>query len=123
MIHALPDGKATVPRRFAPTFQQEHQHGLAIFATHGLADATTTLLATTTITSGAGEGNPIMAELLHTDAALATAVMLGVVAAVSILYPTLARIGEFPSWVGPTLATVGLLVAINNIAVVGVTHV
>jgi len=101
--------------------QPEEQHGLAIFATHGLADTTTTLFATAA--AGAGlEANPIIAQLLQQGWGFAAGTMLLVAGLVAVAYPSVARYAEFPGWFGPALAAVGLLVAITNVAV-GVAYV
>lgn len=99
----------------------EEEQGLALFATHGLADASSTIFAATA--AGAGlEANPIMASLLQAGWGFAVGTMLLVTGLVAVAYPSIARLDAIPTWFGPALAVVGLLVAIINVAV-GVTHV
>jgi len=97
----------------------DHQQGAAIFATHGVADAATTVYATNQLGAGV-EANPIMAQLLHIDPALAAITMLAITAAVAIAYPRVAQINGVHRHFGTAVAAVGALVAIINV-IVGVT--
>jgi len=113
-------GPSTRATRIVEDLDHHQEQGLALFATHGVADAASTLFATQAVGAGV-EANPIMAQLLHIDPALATITMLAVVGAISIGYPRFARACEFPTrWFGTGLAVAGLFVAIINV-IVGVT--
>lgn len=94
------------------------RQGLAIYATHGLADTASTLLATAAFGASA-EHNPIMARLLAEGWGFAIGVKLAAVGLVAIAYPHLADLENFPGWVGWPLAAAGLLVALLNVAFVG----
>ncbi|NHX37842.1 MULTISPECIES: DUF5658 family protein [Halolamina] len=113
-------GPSTRATQLVEDVDHEQEQGLALFATHGAADAASTIYATQAV-GAQTEANPIMAQLLHVDPTLAAITMLAVVGAVSISYPRFARACEFPTrWFGVGLAIAGLLVAIINV-VVGVT--
>lgn len=98
----------------------EEKQGLALFATHGVADAATTVVAAHVLTIS-HEGNPLLVPLLAQGYGFAAAAMLLVVGAISLTYPTLAKAAEFPPWFGYGLSAVGLaLAALNLVEVVGV---
>jgi len=97
----------------------EEQQGLALFATHGLADTTTTLYATSAL-GVAGEANPLIAHLLQQGWGWAAGTMLLITGLVAIVYPSIAKLDAIPHWFGPLTATIGLVVAIINV-LVGVT--
>ncbi|MFW5968838.1 MAG: DUF5658 family protein [Persicimonas sp.] len=97
----------------------EEQQGLAIFATHGVADSASTIYGAATVGIGA-EANPIMATLLQQGWGFAAGTMLLVTGLVAVVYPSLARAGDIPHWFGYGLAAVGLVIAVINV-VVGVT--
>jgi hypothetical protein len=101
--------------------QPGEDQGLAIFATHGLADASSTVFASATAGPGL-EANPLMADLLQQGWGFAAGSMLLVSGLVAVTYPSVARLEVVPNWFGLALAVVGLLVAIANVAV-GVSHV
>ena len=95
-----------------------HEHdGLGILLTHGVADASTTLVAYRAV-GLSGEANPIVRELLDVGALFAFGLILFVVGSVAIVYPSVAERAEFPSWFGPGLIAVGGLVALLNVLVV-----
>ena len=102
-IRALPSGE---------------RQGLALFATHGLGDGASTLLATAAF-GAAGEANPIMASLLADGWGFAIGVKLALVGAVAIAYPRLSRLEGVPGWVGWPLAVFGAIVALLNLLLVG----
>lgn len=99
------------------SLRTEEQQGLALFLTHGVADAATTVLAASAVGSGV-EGNPIMRAALEQGYVVAAGLMLAVVGAVALTYPTLVEIGEIPDWFGWALVAVGVIVAIGNLGVV-----
>ncbi len=101
--------------------QPGEEQGLALFATHGLADASSTLFATAAVGTEL-EANPVMAALLQQGWGFAAGTMLLVTGLVAVAYPTVARLEAIPHWFGPTLAVIGVLVASINLAV-GVSHV
>ena len=95
----------------------EEQQGIALFLSHGVADAGTTVLASAALGPGA-EGNPIMRAALEHGFGFAAGIMLAVVGAIAVTYPTLARVGGFPDWFGWGLVVVGLVVSLGNLWVV-----
>ena len=97
----------------------EEEQGLALFATHGLADGSSTIFATAAVGAGV-EANPLMAHLLQQGWGFAAGAMLLVTGAIAVTYPSIAQYADLPRWFGIGLAIVGLLVAIINV-VVGVT--
>lgn len=101
--------------------QPEEEQGLALFASHGVADSASTIFATATVGVGS-EANPLMRELLSAGWGYAAGTMLLVTGLVAVVYPSIASLDAVPSWFGWALAAVGLLIAIINL-VVGVAHV
>jgi hypothetical protein len=91
--------------------------GLAIWATHGVLDGITTAAAAIS-TPTAAEANPLMRALLRAGVGWAVGTMLLVVGLISVAWPRLARWADLPRWFAPTLAAVGLLVALLNVLVV-----
>jgi len=92
------------------------KQGLALFATHGIGDATTTVLAAATF-GPATEANPFIRTALEQGYGFAAGIMLAVVGAVAVMYPTLAEIGDFPEWFGWALVALGGLVTAGNVGV------
>jgi len=97
----------------------EEQQGLALFATHGLADSASTIYATSVI-GVAGEANPIVAQLLEQGWGWAAGTMLLITGLIAVVYPSIAKLDGIPQWFGSVVVGIGLVVAITNI-VVGVT--
>lgn len=89
----------------------------AIFGSHGVADGVTTALAAVVVGS-AGEGNPIVRSALEASVWGATALMLVGAGLAAIAWPTAADAVDAPEWVGATIAAVGIVVALGNLAVV-----
>ena len=90
--------------------------GAAIFATHGVADALTTIAAARAVGID-GEANPLIRELLTHGEPLTAAVMLGVVAVASAAWMVATEIAHSPRSVGYAVASVGALVALGNVVV------
>ena len=89
----------------------------AIFTSHGVLDATTTVLAARAVGSGT-EANPIVRELL---AAGELATIVGICACVAVAaaaWPIAADAVDAPGWVGFGIATTGAVVAAMNLVVV-----
>lgn len=95
----------------------EEQQGLALFLSHGVADAATTLLAAGQLGPSV-EANPLIRAALEQGYGFAAGIMLLVVGAVAIAYPTVAEIAELPDWYGWGMVAVGVVVAIGNLGVV-----
>ena len=111
----MPSDRQTVEAlRSLPT---EEQQGIALFLSHGVADAGTTVLASATLGTSA-EGNPIMRAALEQGLGFAAGAMLAVVGAIAVTYPTLAEIGKIPDWFGWALVAVGVVVSLGNLGVV-----
>ncbi|MWV63296.1 hypothetical protein GRS48_00410 [Halorubrum sp. JWXQ-INN 858] len=89
----------------------------AIFTTHGVLDAMTTVAAARAAGVDA-EANPIVRELLTVGEGPAVLAMLVAVAACCIVWPTAADALDAPEWLGFAVALVGSLVAAVNIVVV-----
>lgn len=86
-----------------------------IWATHGLFDGLSTLIAHRQIGPHL-EPNPLVRSVLYDHGGLAgLALILAVCTGVALVYPTLARIGRFPNWFGPTLIVVGAVTAVGNL--------
>ena len=100
------------------TLPTEEKQGLAIWASHGVADAGSTLIAAAALGAGA-EKNPLMSALLAEGYGFAAGVMLAVVGAISVSYPTLAKRAEIPTWFGWGISAVGFLLALLNLLKVG----
>lgn len=89
----------------------------AIFTSHGVLDATTTVLAARAVGSDT-EANPIVRELL---AAGELATIVGICACVAVAaaaWPIAADAVDAPGWVGFGIATIGAVVAAVNLVVV-----
>lgn len=90
---------------------------VAIFGTHGVADALTTALAASVLGVGS-EANPLMRSLLQAGFGWAVGSMLMAVGVVAIAWPTAADAVGAPRWVAAVLVGVGLVVALGNLAAV-----
>ena len=95
----------------------EEQQGIALFLSHGVADAATTVLAAADL-GPVVEANPLIRVALEQGFGFAAGVMLLVVGGIAIAYPTVAELAEFPDWFGWALAAVGVLVSLGNLGVV-----
>ncbi|MYL69132.1 hypothetical protein [Halorubrum distributum] len=89
----------------------------AIFTSHGVLDAATTILAARAVGPGA-EVNPIVRELLAMGELPAAVAMLAAVGLCCGAWPVAADALEAPAWVGFGIATVGAAVAAVNLVVV-----
>ncbi|WP_193308549.1 hypothetical protein [Halorubrum halophilum] len=89
----------------------------AIFTSHGVLDASTTILASRAIGPGV-EANPIVRELLAMGELPALVGMLGAVGLCCGAWPIAADALDTPEWVGFSVATVGAAVAAINLVVV-----
>jgi len=90
---------------------------VAIFTSHGVLDAATTVLAARTV-GVETEANPVVRELL---AAGEIATILGICACVAVAaaaWPVAADAVDAPGWVGLGIATIGAAVAAVNLVVV-----
>ena len=105
--------------RVIRSLSSREREGLALLSTHGVADTASTLLAASVVGHGA-EGNPLVATLLADGYGFAAGVMLAVVGAVAVAYPTVAEWADLPAWFAWLLAVIGALVAATNLLVVGV---
>lgn len=93
----------------------------AIFSSHGLADAASTVLAVMFLGVGV-EANPVMAVLLEMHVFGAAGIMLSVVAVSAAGYVAVAEALDLSSWYALTVSAVGVLIAaLNVLAVVLVT--
>ncbi|ELZ45633.1 hypothetical protein C464_11965 [Halorubrum coriense DSM 10284] len=89
----------------------------AIFTSHGVLDASTTILAARAVGPSA-EANPIIRELLTMGELPAAVAMLAVVGLCCGMWPVAADALEAPEWVGLGIATIGAAVAAVNLVVV-----
>ena len=89
----------------------------AIFTSHGVLDATTTILAARAV-GPSTEANPIVRELLAMGELPAAVAMLAVVGLCCGAWPIAADALETPEWVGLGIATIGAVVAAVNLVVV-----
>ncbi|MDB2273026.1 hypothetical protein PM022_00445 [Halorubrum ezzemoulense] len=89
----------------------------AIFTSHGVLDAATTVLAARAVGPSA-EANPIVRELLALGELPAAVAMLAVVGLCCGAWPTAADAVDAPTWVGLGIATIGAAVAAVNLVVV-----
>ncbi len=89
----------------------------AIFTSHGVLDAVTTILASRAVGLDA-EANPLVGELLAVGEVPTVAVMLAAVAACCLAWSTAADAVDAPEWVGFAVATIGAAVAAVNLVVV-----
>jgi hypothetical protein len=86
-----------------------------IWLTHGVLDGLSTLIAHRQIGPHL-EPNPIVRTILYDYGGLAAfLVLVAVCTGVALVYPALARIGEFPAWFGPLLVGVGAVTAVGNL--------
>ena len=97
--------------------RDRHGEAAAIFTSHGVLDATTTILAARAIGPGA-EANPIVHELLAMGELHAAVAMVVVVGLCCGAWPTAADAVDAPAWVGLGIATIGAAVAAVNLVVV-----
>jgi len=95
----------------------EEQQGIALFLSHGVGDAATTVLAAADLGAGV-EANPFMRAALEQGFGFAAGVMLLVVGGIALVYPTVSEISGIPDWFGWALVAVGVLVSLGNIGVV-----
>jgi len=95
----------------------EEQQGIALFLSHGVGDAATTVLAAADLGPGV-EANPFMRAALEQGYGFAAGVMLLVVGGIALVYPTVSEIAGIPDWFGWALVAVGVLVSLGNIGVV-----
>ncbi|OYR54241.1 hypothetical protein [Halorubrum halodurans] len=89
----------------------------AIFTSHGVLDATTTVLAARAVGPHA-EANPIVRELLAAGEIATVVGMCACVAVAAAAWPTAADAVDAPRWVGFAIATIGAIVAAVNLVVV-----
>lgn len=89
----------------------------AIFTSHGVLDAATTVLASRAVGVEA-EANPIVRELLAMGELPAAVAMLAVVGLCCGAWPTAADALDAPTWIGFGIATIGAAVAAVNLVVV-----
>ena len=89
----------------------------AIFTSHGVLDASTTILAARTAGLDA-EANPVVRELLAVGEVPTVLVMLVAVAVCCLAWPTAANAVDAPEWFGFGIATIGAVVAAVNLVVV-----
>jgi hypothetical protein len=89
----------------------------AIFTSHGVLDATTTVLAARVVGLDA-EANPVVRELLAVGEVATVLGMCACVAVAALAWPIAADALETPEWVGLGIATIGAVVAAVNLVVV-----
>jgi hypothetical protein len=89
----------------------------AIFTSHGVLDATTTVLAARVVGLDA-EANPVVRELLAVGEVATVLGMCACVAVAALAWPIAADALETPEWVGLSVATIGAVVAAVNLVVV-----
>ena len=89
----------------------------AIFTTHGVLDAATTVLAARAV-GVSEEANPVVRELLAVGDGPTVLAILVAVAACCAVWPTAADAVDAPGWVGFAVALVGSLVAAINLVVI-----
>ncbi|OYR80161.1 hypothetical protein DJ84_16070 [Halorubrum ezzemoulense] len=97
--------------------RDRHGEAAAIFTSHGVLDATTTILAARTVGPHA-EANPIVRELLAIGELPAAVAMVVIVGLCCGAWPIAADALETPGWVGLGIATIGAVVAAVNLVVV-----
>ena len=88
----------------------------AIFTSHGVLDAATTILAARAVGPTA-EANPVVRELLAMGELPAAVAMLAVVGLCCGAWPVAADTLETPEWVGLGIATIGAAIAAVNLVV------
>jgi len=89
----------------------------AIFTSHGVLDATTTVLAARAAGLDA-EANPVVRELLAAGELATVVGMCACVAVAALAWPVAADALETPEWVGLGIAAIGAVVAAVNLVVV-----
>ena len=89
----------------------------AIFTSHGILDAATTVLAARAVGPHV-EANPVVRELLAMGEFATVVGICACVAVAAAAWPTAADAVDAPGWVGFAIATVGAIVAAVNLAVV-----
>ena len=89
----------------------------AIFTSHGILDAGTTVLAARAVGPNA-EANPVVRELLALGDLATVVGICACVAVAAAAWPTAADAVDAPAWIGFGLATIGALVAAVNLVVV-----
>lgn len=89
----------------------------AIFTSHGVLDAVTTVLAARTVGPNT-EANPIIRELLAMGEFATVVGICACVAVAAVAWPTAADAVDAPVWVGLGIAAIGAVVAAVNIVVV-----
>jgi len=89
----------------------------AIFTSHGVLDAATTVLAARAVGPSA-EANPITRELLAMGELPAAVAMVAVVGLCCGAWPTAADAVDAPTWIGLGIAAIGAAVAAVNLVVV-----
>ena len=89
----------------------------AIFTSHGVFDAGTTILAARAAGLDA-EANPVVRELLAVGELPTALVMLAAVAACCLAWPTAADAVDAPEWFGLGVGAIGAAVAAVNLVVV-----
>ncbi|WP_434520817.1 hypothetical protein [Halorubrum sp. AS12] len=97
--------------------RNRHGEAAAIFTSHGVLDAATTILAARAVGPHA-EANPVVRELLAMGELPAVVAMLAVVGLCCGAWPTAAAALEAPGWIGLGIATIGAAVAAVNLVVV-----
>lgn len=95
------------------------RESIAIFASHGPADAITTIAASRAVGIHA-EANPIVGELLAVGEIAAVVGMCACVAVAAVVWPTAADAIDAPPWLAGVITTIGLMVAAGNLAVIAV---
>ena len=89
----------------------------AIFTSHGVLDATTTVLAARAAGLDA-EANPVVRELLAAGELATVIGMCACVAVAALAWLVAADALETPEWVGLGIAAIGAVVAAVNLVVV-----
>ncbi|RAW47132.1 hypothetical protein DQW50_00390 [Halorubrum sp. 48-1-W] len=89
----------------------------AIFTSHGVLDAVTTVLAARAVGPNA-EANPVVRELLAMGELATIVGICACVAVAAAAWPTAADAVDAPGWIGFAIATVGAIVAVVNLVVV-----
>ncbi|ELZ38680.1 hypothetical protein [Halorubrum tebenquichense] len=89
----------------------------AIFTSHGVLDAATTILAAR-VAGVDAEMNPVVRELLAIGELPAAVAMIAVVGLCCGAWPIAADAVDAPEWVGLGIATIGAAVAAVNLVVV-----
>ena len=115
-FHSFEIGRSNRTRDYSLKIERAGEVA-AIFTSHGVLDATTTILAARAVGPDA-EANPIVRELLAMGELPAAVAMLAVVGLCCGAWPVAADALEAPEWIGLGVATVGAAVAAVNLVVV-----